>query len=112
MAGASSGKRGRDMSKKRSLVEQHMPPPVHTSVVLPMRGLCPLEDAITDFDRRNMTLYTLLLIAEEDGTGIEEIASEILHFDLRTNRAWAIRVTLSYLQRARWVHDQIFPTLG
>ncbi len=55
------------MAKKRSLVEQHRPPAVHTSVVLPMRGLCPLEDEVTDFDRRNMTLYTLLLIAEEDG---------------------------------------------
>lgn len=100
------------MAKKRSLVEQHMPPALHTSVVLPMRGLCPVENKITDFDRRNMPLYTLLLIAEEDGAGIEELASEILHFDLQTNRAWAIRVTLSWLQRARWIHDQISPWLG
>lgn len=100
------------MAKKKSLVEQHMPPPAHTSVVLPMRGLCPLEDAITDFDRRNMTLYTLLLIAEEDGAGLDELASEILHFDLRTNRGWAVRVTLSWLQRARWIYHQLFPWLG
>lgn len=59
-----------------------------------------------------MPLYTWLLIAEEDGASIEELASEVLHFDLRADRAWAIQVTRSYLDRARWVHDRFFPTIG
>ena len=80
--------------------------------VLPMLGLCSQEDRLTDQDIRNMPLYTWLLIAEEDGASVEELASEVLRFDLGKNRRWAILVTRSYLERARWVHDRVFPTIG
>ena len=79
--------------------------------VLPLRGLCPTANTLTEFDIRNMTLYTRLLIAEEDGAGLEELASSLLQFDLAKNRGWAVRVTLSYLKRARWVHDYFYPWL-
>jgi hypothetical protein len=81
------------------------------ATVLPLRGLCPSTGTLTEFDVRNMTLYTFLLIAEEDGAGLDELAELVLKFDLANNRDWAIRVTLSYLQRARWVHDYLYPWL-
>lgn len=81
------------------------------ATVLPLRGLCPSDSTITEFDVRNMTVYTWLLIAEEDGAGLDELAAAILKFDLSINRDWAIRVTRSYLLRARWVHDYLYPWL-
>lgn len=85
------------------------PPKEGEASVLPLRGLCPSDNALTEFDVRNMPLYTWLLIAEEDGAGLEELAATILKFDLLDNREWALRVTRSYLQRARWVHDYLYP---
>lgn len=79
--------------------------------VLPLCGLCPTASTLTEFDIRNMALYTFLLVAEEDGAGLEELATTVLKFDVSRNRRWAIRVTLSYLQRARWVHDYLYPWL-
>jgi hypothetical protein len=79
--------------------------------VLPLRGLCPTTSTITEFDVRNMSLYTWLLVAEEDGADLDELAGSVLKFDLTSNRDWAIRVTRSYLQRARWVHDYLYPWL-
>ncbi len=77
--------------------------------VLPLRGLCPSPDRLTREDYRNLSMYTRLLIIEEDGAGIEELAAEFFGFDLGSNRDWAVRVTLSYLRRARWVIDQLYP---
>jgi hypothetical protein len=101
------------MSKKENLAGRYAPQSHEaTATVLPMRGLCPCPNEFTDYDRRNMALYTWLLIASEDGAGIEELASEVLQFDLTRDRDWAIRVTLSHIERARWVQDQLVPTLG
>ncbi len=99
------------MAWKRTLVEHHTPP-ARSATVLPMRGLCPDPDEVTDYDRSNMTLYTWLLIGHEDGMNLEELAAEVFHFDLSTNRAWALRVTLSHLRRAQWVHDRLYPTIS
>jgi hypothetical protein len=77
--------------------------------VIPLRGLCPTTDEITPYDTRNLPLYVCLLIHAEDGTTIEELASEILGFDLSHDRDWALRVTLSHLRRARFVNDRLFP---
>jgi len=85
------------------------PAPPEKATILPLRSLCPQDDRLTEYDVRNMPLYTWLLIAEEDGANIEELAANVLRFDLSENRGWAIRVTRSYLQRARWVHDHLYP---
>jgi hypothetical protein len=77
--------------------------------VLPLRGLCPSPEKLTREDYRNLGMYTRLLIIEEDGAGIEELAAEFFGFDLGSNRDWAVRVTVSYLRRARWVIDQLYP---
>ncbi len=98
------------MKKKTNLVAWHTPP-MRPATVLPLRGLCPAEDRITDYDRRNMALYTWLLVASEDGAGVEELAADVFHFDLSHDRTWALRVTLSHLERAQWVHDQMFPCI-
>jgi len=82
-----------------------------TASVLPLRGLCPSPDRLTREDYRNLSMYTRLLIIEEDGASIEELAADFFGFDLGANRDWAVRVTLSYLRRARWVTDQLYPWL-
>src|SRR4051812_36942186 len=97
------------MNHGKPLVEHHTPP--QRATVLPLRGLCPTEDTITEYDRRNMRLYTWLLLAHEDGASIAELAGEVLKFDLSHNPEWALRVTVSHLRRAEWVHDQFFPSL-
>jgi len=97
------------MNRSRKLPTPEETPTSQQATVLPLRGLCPQEDKLTESDVRNMPLYTWLLIAEEDGANIEELAANVLRFDLSQNRGWAIRVTRSYLQRARWVHDHLYP---
>jgi hypothetical protein len=77
--------------------------------VLPLRGLCPSPDKLTREDYRNLSMYTRLLIIEEDGASLEDLAVDFFGFDLRVNRDWAVRVTLSYLRRARWVTDRLYP---
>ncbi|HEX2591510.1 MAG TPA: hypothetical protein VHL34_08435 [Rhizomicrobium sp.] len=85
---------------------------VERADVLPLRGLAPTGPEITEYDKRNMALYTWLLVAEEDGIGIEDAAETIFGFDLVTQRDWAMRVTLSHLTRARWAHERFFPEIG
>jgi hypothetical protein len=82
-----------------------------SAAVLPLRGLCPCPNEFTDYDRRNMALYTWLLVAAEDGARVDELAAQVLGFDLTNNREWAIRVTVSHLERARWLQEQFVPTL-
>ena len=96
--------------EKRPLVSWHTSPARPANVV-PMRGLAPSTLEFTDYDRRNMRLYTWLLILAEDGAGLDEIAQCALGFDLNANPAWAQRVTLSHLKRAHWVHEQIWPCI-
>ncbi len=86
-------------------------PKPDTASVLPLRGLCPSPDKLTREDYRNLSMYTRLLIIEEDGASVEELAAGFFGFDLGSNRDWAVRVTLSYLRRARWVTDQLYPWL-
>ncbi len=45
------------MSKKLPLVNWHKPPG-RAATVLPLRGIYSPDDKVTDYDRRNMTLYT------------------------------------------------------
>ena len=78
---------------------------------LPLGRQCPEGQKITPDDVRNMPLYTWLLIVEEDGASIEELASEVLHFDLGKDRDGAVRETFKYLRRARWINDILWPTI-
>jgi hypothetical protein len=66
---------------------------------------------LTPGDFRNLNLYTYLLVLEEDGASLDELAAEVLRFDASADRDWAWRVTRSYLRRARWVTDQLYPWL-
>jgi hypothetical protein len=96
--------------EKRPLVSWHTLPD-RTANVLPMRGLPPSTPEFTAYDRRNMRLYTWLLILAEDGAGLDEIAKCAFGFDLHSNPDWARRVTLSHLKRASWVHEHIWPCI-
>lgn len=77
--------------------------------IVPLRGLPPGGNAITPYDTKNLSLYMCLLVHEEDGADIAELATGIFGFDMATDREWAIRVTLSHLRRARWMVDQLYP---
>lgn len=96
--------------EKRPLVSWHTPPNRSADIV-PMRGLAPSTLEFTDYDRRNVRLYTWLLILAEDGESLDTIAQRALGFDVKANRAWARRVTFSHLGRARWIQEQIWPCI-
>lgn len=97
------------MNKPGSFATRPAPfPQDRNASIVPFRGLPPDGNAITSYDTRNLSLYMCLLVHEEDGAGIEEIAAGVFGFDLARDREWGIRVTLSHLRRARWVVDQLF----
>jgi len=77
--------------------------------VVPLRGLPPAGNTLTPYDTKNLSLYMCLLVHEEDGASIADLATGIFGFDMTRDREWAIRVTLLHLRRARWVVDQLYP---
>jgi hypothetical protein len=102
--------RRRIMNKPNGFATLPAPlPQTSDASIVPFRGLPPDGNAITTYDTRNLSLYMSLLVHEEDGAGIEEIAAGVFGFDLARDREWGSRVTLSHLRRARWVVDQLFP---
>jgi len=77
--------------------------------IVPLRGMCPTAERITAYDTSNLALYISLLMHEEDGASLDELAF-LIGFDPESSgRDWAIRVTLSHLRRARWVNDRLYP---
>ncbi|HEX2590722.1 MAG TPA: DUF2285 domain-containing protein [Rhizomicrobium sp.] len=95
--------------KKRTLVEAHTPPMASSPAnVLPLRGLAPWDDKMTDYDHRNFKLYMALIEAMAEDASLDEMASNILGLDPKAHPEWARRVTLSHLERADWVGDFLF----
>lgn len=97
--------------KKRTLVEAHTPPRhADGANVLPLRGLCPWSETVTEYDLNNLSLYVCLLDGEEQGASLEEMAEVVFKIDAQQNPDWARRVALSHLKRAQWMNDRMFPT--
>jgi hypothetical protein len=93
--------------RKRTLVEAHTPPAA-LSNILPLRGLAPWEDKLTDYDHRNFKLYMALIEAMAESASLDDMARDYLGFDPQVNPEWSRRVTLSHLERADWVSDFLF----
>ena len=69
----------------------------------PVADAAPTEPALTDYDRRYLIVYMMLLDAVHDGADRDEIAREILQIDPVAEADRAIRAYDSHLARARWM---------
>lgn len=69
----------------------------------PVADAAPTEPTLTDYDRRYLIVYVMLLDAVKDGAARDEIAREILQIDPLAEADRAIRAYESHLARARWM---------
>jgi hypothetical protein len=61
----------------------------------------PSVDVVTEYDRRHLSLYAVLLDAEHVGVGWREIVSGLMQLDpdgTEAESCWR-----SHLERARWI---------
>lgn len=72
----------------------------------PVADAAPTEPTLTDYDRRYLIVYVMLLDAVRDGVDRDEIAREILQIDPVVDADRAIRAYESHLARARWMSTQ------
>jgi len=69
----------------------------------PVADAAPTEPTLTDYDRRYLIVYMMLLDAVKDGADRDEIAREILQIDPVADADRALRAYESHLARARWM---------
>src|SRR5437868_14589917 len=69
----------------------------------PAADAAPTADMITDYDRRHLITYLMLLDAVRDGIDPADCAREILQIDPVTEPERARRSYESHLARARWI---------
>ena len=69
----------------------------------PVADAAPTEPALTDYDRRYLIVYVMLLDAVKDGADRDEIAREILQIDPVAEPDRVSRAYESHLVRARWM---------
>jgi hypothetical protein len=69
----------------------------------PAADSAPTGDAITDYDRRHLITYLMLLDAVKAGIDPAECAREILQIDPVAEPERARRSYDSHLARARWI---------
>ncbi|MEI9996975.1 MAG: hypothetical protein WDM91_20440 [Rhizomicrobium sp.] len=62
------------------------------------------------YDKRNIDLYARLLDEEAAGSSEEDMARELLHLDLRDDRARA--VLRWHLKRAHWIAETLSALLA
>ena len=77
----------------------------------PAADSAPTTDSITDYDRRHLITYLMLLDAVRDGIDPADCAREILQIDPVAEPDRARRSYESHLARARWIsqsgHQQL-----
>ncbi len=81
-------------------------------VEFPPRCICPWSEDFSDYDKRHMQLYALLLDGESEGAGTDELAFFVFDLDPFTSRDWVLRVVRSHLRRAHWIVDNVTPLIG
>lgn len=69
----------------------------------PVADAAPTEPVLTDYDRRYLIVYAMLLDAVRDGADRNEIIREILQIDPISEAGRAIHAYESHLMRARWM---------
>ena len=79
--------------------------------VVTLWGLCPWNDELSDYDRRNIDLYARLLHDESEGASEEDLARDAFAIDPYRHRDRALAILRSHLRRAHWIADTLFPML-
>jgi len=69
----------------------------------PVADAAPIEPVLTDYDRRYLIVYVMLLDAVKRGVDRNEIAREILQIDPVAEADRAIHAYETHLARARWM---------
>ena len=69
----------------------------------PVADTAPTEPVLTDYDRRYLIVYVMLLDAVRDGVDRNEIIREILQIDPVSEAGRAMHAYESHLMRARWI---------
>lgn len=72
----------------------------------------PTCDAITDYDRAHLAVYTRLLDADRDGASPEDMARAILGLDIQSNNDKIQAILKCHLNRARWMSTRGFRPLA
>ncbi|NJL73614.1 MAG: hypothetical protein HC888_19885 [Candidatus Competibacteraceae bacterium] len=72
----------------------------------------PTCDAITDYDRAHLAVYTRLLDANRDGASPEDMARAILGLEIQNNNDQIQSILNSHLDRARWMSTRGFQLLA
>jgi len=89
-------------------------PLVHESAdaeVVTLWGTCPSTPELSDYDRRNISLYARLLHDESEGAGEDDLARVVFGLDPYRNRGRVLAVLRSHMRRAHWIADTLFPML-
>jgi hypothetical protein len=69
----------------------------------PVADQAPTDPELTDYDRRHLVTYLMLLDAIRDGIDRDSIAREVLQIDPVAETDRAARAFDSHLARARWM---------
>ena len=77
----------------------------------PAADLAPTADSITDYDRRHLITYLMLLDAVKDGIDPADCAREILQIDPWPNPTGRAGPRESHLARARWISQSGYQQL-
>jgi len=83
-----------------------------TASVVPLWGICPWSDELSDYDRRNIDLYARLLHDESEGAGEDDLLHGIFCLDPHRDRGRALAILRSHMARAHWIADALFQMLG
>ena len=73
---------------------------------------CPWDDAFSEYDRANLSLYAQLLHDEQEGASLRDLARDVFGLSTWLNSQRATEIVQSHLKRAHWVADNYFPMLG
>jgi hypothetical protein len=82
------------------------------SNVVTLWGACPWGDDVTEYDKRNLCLYGLLIDAELEGASAFDMAWCFFHIHPNRRPDRALRVVKTHLARAYWLKENFFPYLN
>ncbi len=72
----------------------------------PVADAAPMAPLLTDYDRRHLITYLMLLDAVKDGIDRDAIIREVLQIDPASDRRRAAQAFESHLARAQWMTKQ------
>lgn len=72
---------------------------------------CPHTDTVTEYDRRNLSLYAILLHSEFEGGSVRHMAEVFFHIPFDRYPQRAVNVVRTHLARAHWMKNNVYPLL-